>query len=388
MKRSIWVAALAAAALLTGCEKDEGGKGYDDEDLARYKSALPARSTVSLRNPPSGAAAAFGATPTVYPEFAVPIAMQVNGFVGGTLDIIELIAEQEPTLYDSEDLEFWWGPIPDAESTLEGDHWSLFIHDRINDADFNPQDGDLRYEFAIIRGLGNDVASLTPILYGQATPIEGSEDHGLGVFIYDFDNNVEFENTYNAGHGPLTEGRMATIFAKGPDETTPTTEVTFVVAAFRDFLPEDAGAEPALNVDYFWGNFSDAANSFDFIDMEFLADVINDTAAAENLDMKLAFYNSGVGRAEVGVTNGDLGLNDLAAVECWDAQVTQTYLTFTLDTGMGPVTQGESGVAADCVWDTTQFDQVPDLSDVAEMQSLVDLIANTGIPSDIPDENG
>ena len=45
MKRSIWVAALATAALLTGCEKDDGGKGYDDEDLARYKSALPARST-------------------------------------------------------------------------------------------------------------------------------------------------------------------------------------------------------------------------------------------------------------------------------------------------------------------------------------------------------
>lgn len=389
MKRSMWVAAMATAAVVGGgCGPEEGGKGYDDEDLSRYKTALPARSTLALRNPPTSTAAAFGGTPTIYPEFAVPVAMQINGLVGGTLDIIELIAAQEPTLYDSDDLEFWWGPIPDSESALADDHFSLFIHDRIEDADYDPQT-DLRYEFAIIRGLGNDVANLTPILYGVASPVEGTEDHGIGAFIYDFDNNVAFENEHNPGHGPLTSGRMATIFLKGPDEDNPAAEVTAVVAAFRDFLPEDAiVGEPAINVDYFWGNFTDGVADFDFIDLEFLADVINDTTAVENMDMKLAFYNNGIGRAEVGVTNGDLGTDDILAVECWDAAVSQTYLSYTVDTGGGPVLAGESGAAASCVWDATQFGEVPDLSDVPGMQTLVDDLATFGIPEDLPADNG
>ena len=386
MKRNL-VAVAAVAALAAACAPDDGGKGYSDEDLARYKTALPARSTLTMRNPPSTTAAAFGGTPTLYPSFAVPVAMQINGMVGGTLDIIELIAEQPPTLFDSEDLEFWWGPIPDAESAIEGDHWSLYIHDQINDADFNPQ-SDLRYEFAIIRGLGNDVASLTPILYGVATPVEENPDHGLGVFVYDFDNNIQFEDTYNAGHGPLTEGRFATIFAKGPDENNPAAIVTFVIAAFRDFVPEEEpGATPA-NVDYFWGNFADATNSFDFLDFGFAADVIDDTAAVEDMAMKLAFFNSSVGRAEVGVTNGDLGTDTASAVECWDASVSQTFLSFSLDTGSGPVLQGESGSAASCVWDAAQFDQIPDLGDVAAMHQLVSDVAAFGIPSDLPEENG
>lgn len=387
MKRSI-VAVMFAAAALAGCEKDEGGKGYSDEDLARYKSALPVRSTISMRNPPSSTAAAFGATAAMYPGFAVPVAMDINGLVGGTLDIIELIADQEPTLYDSEDLEFWWGPIPDSDSALADDHWSLFIHDRINDADYNPASGDLRYEFAIIRGLGNDVASLTPILYGVATPVEGTPDEGVGAFVFDFDNNVLFEDTYNPGHGALTSGRMATIFAKGPDDTNPAADVTFVIAAFRDFLPDDAGVgATAANVDYFWGNFTEGVNAFDFLDLEFAADVIDTSTAVEDMDMKLAFYNSGIGRAEVSVVNGDLATDTASAIECWDASVSQTYLSFSLDTGLGPVLQAETGLATDCVWDAAQFAQVPDLSSVPEMANLVGVIADAGIPSDIPEGN-
>lgn len=385
MKRSI-LAVMFAAAALAGCEKDEGGKGYSDEDLARYKTALPVRSTLALRTP-SSTAAALGGQAAQYPGFAVPVAMQINGLVGGTLDVIELIAGQEPTLYDSEDLEFWWGPIPDSDSALEGDHFSLFIHDRIDDADFNPANGDLRYEFAVIRGLGNDVASLTPILYGVATPVEDT-DYGIGAFIYDFDNNVEFEDAHNPGHGALTSGRMATIFAKGPDETNPAADVTYVIAAFREFLPEDAevGAA-AANVDYFWGNYSDGTSTFDFLDLEFAANVIEDSAAVEDMDMKLAFFNNGIGRAEVGVTAGDLATDEASATECWDAAVMQTYLSFSLDTGGGPVLQGETGVATDCVWNAEDFAQIPDLSAVPDMLQLVDLIATSGIPSDLPEGN-
>lgn len=386
MNRSMWVAAVTTAAVFgAGCGPGEGGKGYSDEDLARYKQALPARSTLALRTP-NTTAVAFGATPTIYPPAAVPIAMQINAMVGGVLDIIEVVAAQEPTAYDSEDLEFWWGPIPDSESALADDHWSLYIHDAIHDPEFVPGD-DLRYEFAIIRGLGNDAATLTPILYGGATPVEGTEDHGLGAFIFDFDNNVAFEDQYNPGHGPLTQGAMATIFAKGPEETNPAAEVTFVIAAFRNFLPEDADAgEAAVNVDYFWGNFAEGADAFDFIDLEFLAD-IETGAALENLDMKLAFYNEGVGRAQVGADGGDFGTDVVEAIECWDPAISQTYLSYTVDTGGGPVLAGESGLSTDCVWDAAQFDNVPDLGDVPEMQALVDLIATSGIPDQIPEEN-
>ena len=68
--------------------------------------------------------------------------------------------------------------------------------------------------------------------------------------------------------------------------------------------------------------------------------------------------------------------------------MSQTYLSYTVDTGGGPVLAGESGAAASCVWDATQFGEVPDLSDVPGMQTLVDDLATFGIPEDLPADNG
>ena len=389
MKRSIWIGLSLLALGFAGCEKEED-EGYSDEDLVRYRSALPNRSALTAPTPPPPAAA-FGANDAFYPSFAVPIAMQINQMIGGTLDVIEFVASLEPTVYDSDDLEFWWGPIPDGDSALEGDHYSLYIHDKVNDADYNEADPDsMRYEFAVIRGLGNDVSNLTPIIYGVARPVEGDEDadYGIGAMIYDFDNNVEFEDLHNPGHGALTSGRMASIFAKGPDENVAGADVTFAIAAFRDFLPEDANpGDLPINVDYFWGNIDDSVDRFDFLDLEFDADVLDDSAAVEALSMKLAFYNEGIGRALVGVTGGDAGSNALAADECWDANVQQTYLAVSVDTGAGFFLGQESGSAASCVWTATQFDDVPELADVSDMGALVSAIANTGIPSDLPEEN-
>ena len=392
MKRSIFLAlGLLVAAFGAGCAPDEGGDGYSDADLARYKSALPARSTLETRAPAATSAAAFGTTSgnAVYPGFAVPFAIQVNGLIGGTLDIIEFVSELEPTVYDSEDLEFWWGPIPDQDSPIDGDHFSLYIHDRIEDPEYDPMN-DLRYEFAVIRGVGNDVSTLTPIIFGGGTPVEGTDDDGIGVLLYDFDNNVEFEDLHNPGHGPLTSGRMATIFAKGPDQTNPNADVTYVVAAFREFLPEDAGVgAQAANVDYFWGKFSDGTSQFDFLDFAFQADLDDDSGdALEDFAMKLAFYNEGVGRAAAQVSGGDVAPNVGDVTECWDAALQQDYVSMVISSN-GNVVAGpnEAGNEALCVWDDAEFDNIPDRGDAADLVTLVGTIADAGMPSDLPEEN-
>lgn len=394
MKRSILVILGIAALAVAGCGEEEGGDGYTDEDLARFRGALPSRQALTAPVPPSpGASVSFGAAANAeYPGFAVPVAVQINTLIGGTLDVIEYVAEQEPTAYDSEDLEFWWGPIPGTDNDIADDHYNLFIKDRSNEPDYDAADpDDFRYEFAIVRAVGNDVATATPVLFGAGRPNEDTADteDGAGVMIFDFDNDAAFVTEHDATPpAALTQGRMATIFAKGPDEQNPAAIGTYAIAAFREFLPDDAeaGALP-FDVDYLYGNIEAGTEQFDFIDFSFAANVDEATADPENMTMKLGFYNEGIGRALVDVTGGDLGTDAVRADECWDENVQQTYLAMSLDTGMGYNLVQSGGSEASCAWDATQFETVPDISDAGGLHTVVDALADAGLPADIPDEN-
>lgn len=389
MKRFILVGLGIAALAVAGCGREEGGDGYSDEDLSRYRGALPSRSALTAPMPPTGAAVtSFGTNDALYPGFAVPVAVNINQLIGGTLDIIELIAEQEPTAYDSEELEFWWGPIPGTDNDIEDDHYTLYIKDRVNDG-YDPLDpDDFRYEFAVIRGVGNDVATLTPVLYGVGRRDEESQDpdHGAGAIIFDFDNDAAFVTEHDPmPPAALTQGRMAAIFAKGPDESNPAAIGTYAIAAFRDFLPDDAEAgQTPIDVDYLFGNIEQGTEQFDFIDFGFDANVIEDSAAEESLTMKLAFYNEGVGRALVDVTGGD-AVYPLRAEECWDASVQQTFLALSVDTGMGYSFVTGGGDETACPWDATEFESVPDLDDVADLLTVVGTLADAGLPADLQD---
>ena len=389
IKRFLVITALTAVAV--GCEKKDD-PAYTGDDVARYKAALPKSDTL---NAPVVGGAAFqstaaqsaGAVQAVYPVFAYQIATAVNGLIGGTIGIIEAVAETEPSLYDSEEKSFLWGPFPADDTAVADDHFTLIIDDNDGETDYDPSNGDLRYEFAIIRGLGSDVAMNEVIIAGVASPSEANPEHGIGAMIYDFDNNVAFEDMHNPGHGPMTTGRFATLFAKGPDENDPEAEVTFVVVAFRDFVPEDEPAADPANVDYFWGHYSKDPVNYAFLDLGFAADTDDAGALKEDHALKVAHIDVGSaagGRAEVTYSGGDIPDPDYYLVdECWDMSINRNYIGVSVSTdGAAAYVVAEEGLESQCVFDDAGMATVPDIGD-ENIAGLIDALADyadAGIP--------
>ena len=78
--------------------------------------------------------------------------------------------------------------------------------------------------------------------------------------------------------------------------------------------------------------------------------VLQDTAAAETLDMQLVLWNRGLGRGEVVLTGGDAGANIGDGTECWDAAVEQQYyqVVVTDEAGTETVIETEGDAATGC----------------------------------------
>ena len=366
-------ATLSIVALVaTGCgekAKDE----IDPDTLARYKAAIPSSSVVSAPIAQANAAFAPG-DPAVYPGFVGPIAMSINGSIGALLDLVEAIVQTPPTLYDSAKQEFIWGPFNDDQSSIDGDTVALFIRDKGENVT-----NEFRYEYALLRGMGNDLASMTPIIYGSGTPDPALADHGSGVLLWDFENAFDFVETNDPGHGPVSRGRFVSVYARGVD-TASDTDVTMVVSAFRNFIPEDNPTAPAASADYFYGGlvFPDQ-NRLDFVDFEFQGDMDDNGSALEDLGVHLALVNGGIGRAEADAVNGDVPAGTTVNVtECWDAALNYQYLA--VGTNGNPTPIASEGSSASCFIDTLA--DVPALEDVdPALMNFLDTLGNNGVPA-------
>ena len=319
MKRLITASLLTsmfAGVLLAGCQPTE------DDLLAEYRRAIPSKSVLQASSV-RAASKAVG-DPAVLPPGSIELATGINGAVGALIDTLDAVVALPPTVYNSETLEFVWGPFPndDGVGTV-----AVYIRDVGDTKDF-------RYEFAFLRGIDNDVAKLTPIIIGGATPDETNDDHGVGVALYDFEANAAFEDQHNPDHGALDHGRIGFLFAAGPDEKNPANELGLVVAAFRGFVSVDNPEEPAADIDYLYGRYIDNSavkTTIDFLNFTAPIDVQEDGSAREDLDVRLAFINEGAGRGEAVATGGDLATGETATLtECWDDQIKQNFLELSL----------------------------------------------------------
>src|SRR5690606_14309540 len=125
---------------------------------------------------------------------------------------------------------FVWGPYPD-----EIGYSAAYIRDTEATGE------DLRYHFAFVRGASNDLATLTPVIWGGATPDPDNDDHGVGVTMWDFTANRAFAEEHDPSFDPADHdsGRFVALYGAGPDQDDPASELSFVVAVFRDFVPKD-----------------------------------------------------------------------------------------------------------------------------------------------------
>ena len=369
--------ALALALPAAACTADDDD--IDQELLSTYRAALPSKAQLSATAPQATAAYKTG-DPALYPHSSWDIVEGINGSIGNMIDLLELIVATPPTFYNSDTLEFVWGPWPNDDGI---GYVAAYIKDAGSGEDF-------RYHYAFLRGATNDLATLTPVIWGGANPDPVNDDHGVGVTLWDFEANYAFEQANDPAfdaEAAATRGRFASIYGADDDEADPDNELAFVVAVFRDFVPEDnPTAEPA-DLDYFYGRYITSAHTIDFLDYQVAFDISEPAdAIAEDVGVRMAFLDEGVGRAEADVANGSFALNQSArAVECWDESILQTYLLFEVLDGADVVDSSADGVLSDCGLFAASLDDldIPALEDIdAELLAALDQVATTGVPAE------
>lgn len=304
-----------------------GGNGSEPIDqalLAQYRTAIPKETQVSAKAPQPSMAAKLG-DPAVFPKGSHDIVVGINGSVKGIVDLLGAIVALEPTIYNSDTKEFFWGPYPN-------DNGFGTVGAYIKEAN-----GDFKYEYALLRGVDNDIAKMKPVIWGGATPNPDNEEYGAGVTLWDFVANNAFEQANNPDYGkePLDQGRFIAVYAKGLDDKG--NEGTYVVAAIRDFVPKDKPMNAPADLDYLYGQYNDGTNKVDFLNWAAAINVDDDPAKtlAEDVDVKMAFLNEGTGRAEISASGGDLGADTATGVECWGKAIEQTYIE--VKSSAGPV---------------------------------------------------
>lgn len=361
----------ALAFALVGCGSEE----YDQALLDQYRTAIPKETQLAASAPEASIQAIVG-DPAMLPAGSQDIVLGINGSVGGIVNTMKTIVASEPTIYNSDTKEFVWGPYPndDGVGTV-----AAYIQDQGEGAEF-------RYAYALLRGVDQDLAKMSPVIWGGATPDPNAEDHGSGVTLWDFEANFAFEmaNNPDVAKTPLDRGRFVAVYAKGKNDKG---DFGIVLAALRKFVPKDEPMNTPADLDYFYGQFKDASNQMDFVDWAGNVDISNDPAKTlpENLSVHVAFFNEGTGRGEATASGGDLAMGQTAdVVECWDKTISQSYLSFATSTnGTSDGAPALEGELASCGYFEKSLKDlgVPSLADVdAELKAALDDVATNGIP--------
>jgi hypothetical protein len=372
--QSILIASLSSG-LLIGCTPMDDDQ-YDPALLQQYRAALPSMDRLAATAPEASVQTLVG-DPALYPTTSWEIVIGINGSVAGIIGLMQTIVALPPTVFNSQTSEFLWGPWPSDDGVG-------YVAAYIREADAG---ADFRYEYALLRGAGNDLATMTPVIWGGATPDEANADYGLGVTVWDFENNYEFEiaNNPNAANEDFNRGRFATLYGKGADQTMPANELGFVVAVFRDFIPQDKPGAAAADLDYFYGRYVAADVTVDFIDWEAGIDISDPPdAVLEDVGVRMAFLNEGMGRAEADAAGGSLEAGVTASgTECWGNGLERTYLNFTVDGGAQQGTYTEGTVEGCALFQPTLDElNIPSLQDIdPSLLSALDQVASTGIPA-------
>jgi hypothetical protein len=370
--RVFWISLCAVA-----CGAREQADG-DAATLNAYLSALPEESRLTMDSPSDadnrGALTRLGNS-TLALESA-KFARDVNTPAVQLVRTLRSIAELPPTLYDSAQREFVWGPWDNEDGVGKA---LLYIRENEAGADF-------RYSYALVRTMDGDLAEAKAVIWGAATPDPSSEEKGVGVSLWD----IEANNAFDAEHDPAWDasavhgsGRFVMLYGHEQAEQ----EAFFNVAVFRNFRPGDAADERVADVVYFYGRvINPDSTRIDFLDAGISADLCDTSAeqcfendavadAAEQFGLHAVFVNRGIGRAEATLSGGDLSAG-VSMVECWDAAFDRTHVHLESD-GQVLADDGACAAPMDRAMDELGL---PSLSDIdAELMSKLDCAAEHGV---------
>jgi len=380
MKRHAGLVLLPAFCFACGSGDDaEGSDTYSSETLAAHRRALPSEERLSASEPElsqTGAQTRPGST--VLASFGVDLARNVNRPVRALVRALRAISELEPSYYDLAERRFVWGPWEHERGVGK---LALVVAENEAGADF-------AYSYMLVRTPGDSLDDATPVILGGATPDAADPDLGVGVALWDVEANRAFEADNGGDTESTGRGRFVTLFGH---DTAAEGEAYYNLAAFRDFVPDDADAgETPIDVDYFYGRFQGTDDvRVDFLDSDVLAnlcgtssescfeDAAPASAGTERFEYGAYFVNRGLGRAEVRLSEGDLAA-PARFVECWDTAFQQT--SFQMEASGSMLEMRENGSCAAPTDQSAAELGLPTLDDVdAELLTVMGCAAENGL---------
>lgn len=303
----IALTALSLAAL-TACSQPESPGAYAD--------LLPdARILVSM---PDELGGARGGKAEFY-GWTADVTRGVNDLIGTVVLTLDLVTDLPPTWSDTEADTAVWGPFGSGLDPAETLLW--VTHD------------EGQYSWVIGMRARNTQDDWTPVVAGQVDD-RGTPEDNEGWFVFDFDAAAQLDPSIG-----LT-GTFTSEYDIHPDGVT--------ASALLDNFSE-AGGTPG-DAAYHYTQDQEGAGQ---MDLALRADLNPDagTALEEVLWMRSRWTATGPGRADVLITEGDLGSLVGTATECWDEHFQRVYFVDS-ESWMTPV-----GDANACAFDTESFQE-------------------------------
>ncbi|MBK8011132.1 MAG: hypothetical protein IPK13_07255 [Deltaproteobacteria bacterium] len=245
-------------------------------------------------------------------------AERINQDILSPLEVIDRISEVEPTF--REDDQRTWGPIPAASGSM------LLSVERVRTATVfegtstsTAVSVDEFFRYSIIAA-PRGAETWTPILWGVFAPVE-APDQGLGVLYVDF-SAIRLVDPDSAD-----EGVYITAYDTRPQQRT--LEVLWSLRTLAD---------PDVAYRY---HRDDIGGRGEFV---FVNEVdVDQRGKRETVTTVARWLALGPGRADVIISDGDLGPFVGWARECWDAAFLRTYFESNL-----PDTDETFGHITDC----------------------------------------
>ncbi|TNE85061.1 MAG: hypothetical protein EP330_27035 [Deltaproteobacteria bacterium] len=301
------LAPVLALAALSACVPVE-------EDPAAWADLLPdERLLVSM---PADTTGARGGAFAEYYLLTANVTRDVNGLIGAVVTTLDFVTDLPPTWSDTDANTAVWGPFG---SGLDPAETVLFVTHETEEG---------LYSWVIGARPRNTEDEWTPIVVGQVGDDGTHEDHE-GWFAFDFDAAAELDPTMDL------RGRFVSEYAVSVDGVSAS-------AAFEDF--SEAGNPPGDAV-YVYEQDPFGEGS---MDLGVRAD-IGHTALEELLVIRSRWTPEGAGRADVIVTEGDLGSLVGSASECWDEHFARVFYADS-ESWNNPV-----GDAGSCVFEASSF---------------------------------
>jgi len=352
MKNSLCILVIVSLVNLSGCG-DYSNK-YLQEDL-EFLYAVPAKSTLEIRVAESQARqvslagqsstlanrsdAVLGQTANWY-VFTQLISLDVNLHVFGFLDMVDVITGFPPSA--REDNVRLWGPW--ASRDTPNTDWRFVMEKDVASGIFSL---DLQVNSVASRNTSAYVEGWQDCLSGTIDPSQSSFRRGTGnLTAY-----VEICNKYDQTG---EKGSVSIGFDTSPDHDNPSgkTDLTIVFSDFisKDMFDNNPDPQP-LNAEYRYLELGDLSGEFDFDVWTDIDEGQNPAKLAEeHVVLKVAWDDTGAGRADSLWTDGDLGALVILLSECWDSDKKRVYYEDSL--GMAPT----EGLPGDCVMEPAVFD--------------------------------